>query len=207
MLVVKMAVMGENIVIASGNSGKVREIRAALRPLAVATPSLADLSLGQAAEPHATFMENALAKARAAAAAAKTAAVADDSGLVVPALGGCPGVHSSRYAGAGATDAENNHKLLAAMREIRQRQAFYYAAMIFVAAAEDPAPIFAEGYWCGEILAKPRGRGGFGYDPIFFDPVAGKTGAQMSLTEKNAVSHRGRSLRELMRLLAQRYSA
>lgn len=200
-----MTAVRKSIVIASGNCGKVREIRAALRPLDAATPSLADLSVRQVAEPHATFMENALAKARAAAAAAKSAAVADDSGLVVPSLGGQPGVHSSRYAGDNATDSDNNCKLLAAMRKIRRRQAFYYAAMVFVASAEDPAPVFAEGYWRGEILTEPRGAGGFGYDPLFFDAVAGKTGAQMSVDEKNAVSHRGQSLRHLMRLLAQRY--
>ncbi|MGI9307263.1 MAG: RdgB/HAM1 family non-canonical purine NTP pyrophosphatase [Gammaproteobacteria bacterium] len=196
--------MREKIVIASGNAGKVREIRAALAPLGAELPSLADLGAAQTAEPHPTFFENALAKARAASFAAKSAAVADDSGLVVPALDGAPGVHSARFSGENADDSANNEKLLALLAESSARGAFYYAAIVFVAAPEDPAPVFAEGFWRGEILRAPRGAGGFGYDPLFFDPAAGKTGAQMSVAEKNEVSHRGQSLRELTRLLALR---
>lgn len=192
------------VVIASGNAGKVREIRAALAPLWTRLPSLSDLGIAQAAEPHRTFWENALAKARAASAAAKCAAVSDDSGLVVPSLGGAPGVHSARYAGADADDAANNKKLLAAMRGLEDRRAFYYAAIVFLESPDDPAPVFAEGFWRGEILNETRGENGFGYDPLFYDSHAGKTGAQMSAAEKNQASHRGKSLRALMQVLAQR---
>lgn len=193
-----------DVVIASGNAGKVREIREALAPLWTRLPSLADLQIAQAEEPHRTFWENALAKARAASAAAKCAAVADDSGLVVPSLGGAPGVHSARYAGAESDDLANNEKLLAAMRGIENRGAFYYAAIVFLESPDDPAPVFAEGFWRGEILSEMRGGGGFGYDPLFYDPRAGKTGAQMTVAEKNRASHRGKSLRALMRTLARR---
>ena len=192
----------QKIVIASGNAGKVREIRAVLSPL-VELPSLADLHMTQTAEPYCTFFENALAKARAASAATNCAAIADDSGLVVPILNGAPGVYSARYAGAAATDAANNMKLLAAMAGITRRAAFYYAAMVFVAAPDSPTPIFAEGYWAGEILSECRGDGGFGYDPIFYDSTIGKTGAEMSAEDKNRVSHRGKSLRRLRQLLEQ----
>ncbi len=196
--------MKKTIVIASGNAGKVREIRAALQPLEAELPSLHDLQIVQAAEPHATFIENALAKARAASAATSSAAIADDSGIVVAALNGAPGVHSARYGGEDASDEDNNRKLLAALQHTDNRQAFYYAAMVFVEHPTDPAPIFAEGYWRGEILRELRGVGGFGYDPLFFDVSCQKTGAEMSVEEKNAVSHRGKSLRELMRLFACR---
>ncbi|MDM5147510.1 RdgB/HAM1 family non-canonical purine NTP pyrophosphatase [Candidatus Persebacteraceae bacterium Df01] len=192
------------IVIASGNTGKVREIRAALQPLAARLPCLADLGLNGAEEPYGTFFENALAKARAAAAVSGETAVADDSGLVVKALNGAPGVHSARYGGDKTDDATNNNKLLQEMVGKKDRTAFYYAAMVLVQTANDPAPMFAEGFWCGEIINESRGDGGFGYDPLFYDPRVGKTGAQMTLEEKEAVSHRGQSLRELMRLIKTR---
>lgn len=192
------------IVIASGNGGKVREIRAALASLHIRLPSLADLQLAQAAEPHRTFFENALAKARSAAKAAKLPAIADDSGLVVPALDGKPGVHSARYAGDAATDLQNNKKLLAAMTDIKDRSAFYYAAMVFVESENDPAPLFAEGFWRGTILRELRGANGFGYDPLFYDARMQKTGAQMSAAEKNKVSHRGESLRALLQIMSER---
>lgn len=196
--------MENAVVIASGNAGKVREIRAALSQMFARLPSLENLHIGQAEEPHKTFLENALAKARAASFAADLPAVADDSGLVVASLGGAPGVHSARYAGNGANDAQNNAKLLAAMRDAADRRAFYYAAMVFVESADDPAPIFAEGFWRGEILREMRGKNGFGYDPLFYDSQMQKTGAQMSVAEKNAVSHRGNSLRALCKTLSTR---
>lgn len=191
------------VVIASGNPGKVREIRAALPELG-RMPSLADLGLAQASEPFGSFFENALAKARAAARRAGCAAIADDSGIVVRALAGAPGVRSARYAGSRATDADNNARLLADMKGKRDRSAFYYAAMVFVESAGDPAPVFAEGFWRGEILRTPRGDGGFGYDPLFWDPARGKSGAEMTPRQKNAVSHRGKSLRDLARRLRAR---
>ena len=197
--------MRQKIVIGSGNNGKIREIRAALAPLGAELPSLADFNnAAQTAEPHSSFIENALAKARAAAALSGCAAVSDDSGLVVPALGGAPGVRSARYSGENAADSENNQKLLSALAEVKDRRAFYYAAVIFVESPEDPAPIFAEGFWRGEILRESRGENGFGYDPVFYDPAAQKTGAEMSAEEKNAASHRGQSMRELIRLLKKR---
>lgn len=196
--------MPDTIVIASGNSGKIREIRAACAGLPLTLPAQEELGIAGAAEPHGTFLENALAKARHVSAACGQPALSDDSGLVVPALGNAPGVHSARYAGSGATDAQNNAKLLAAMRGIEARSAFYYAAMVIVLHPSDPAPLFAEGYWHGEIAADMHGEGGFGYDPLFYDPAVGKTGAQMDSAEKNEVSHRGHALRRLVKLLRRR---
>ncbi len=195
--------MTTTIVLASGNAGKLREMRAALSAtkLDLHLPAAADLGAPQADEIYDTFLENALAKARIVAAATGEAALADDSGLVVPALSGAPGVYSARYAGANADDEENNNKLLASMCGIDDRRAFYYAAMVYVAAGDDSVPIFADGFWRGEILSKRQGDGGFGYDPIFLDPAVGKTGAQMSVDEKNRHSHRGQSLRSLLSLL------
>lgn len=195
------------IVLASGNAGKLREIRAALTAAQAADlhlPCAAELGASAADELHGTFFENALAKARVVAAYTGLAALSDDSGLVVSALCGKPGVHSARYAGANANDDTNNKKLLDAMCDVADRRAFYYAAMVYVAAADDPVPVFAEGFWRGEIITEPRGNGGFGYDPLFFDPTVGKTGAQMTAEEKNRVSHRGLALRRLLRLLKRR---
>ena len=201
----------KTIVIATGNVGKLREIRAALDKSGLHLPSLAQLNIKGAEEPYQTFMENALAKARYAAAKTKLPALADDSGLVVGALGGKPGVMSARYAGINASDAANNNKLLRHIKKAEKqnggkinRGAFYYAAMVFVLAAEDPAPVFAEGFWRGEVLDELRGDGGFGYDPLFYDAAAAKTGAQMSPAEKNRRSHRGKSLRAIVRQLTAR---
>lgn len=203
--------MLSDIVIASGNQGKIAEIRAALHNGAGAgagmelrLPTQGELGIGGADEPHATFLENALAKARHVSAASGMPALSDDSGLVVAALDNAPGVHSARYAGADATDEKNNAKLLAAMQGVDARQAFYYAAMVLVLHAQDPAPVFAEGYWHGEIAHELRGSNGFGYDPLFYDPRLGKTGGEMQRAEKERVSHRGQSLRRLLRLLRLR---
>ena len=199
------------ILIATGNAGKLREIRAALAGCGAQLPSAAELNIGGAEEPHNTFMENALAKARFAAKESGLPALADDSGLVVAALGGKPGVHSARYAGNNASDKDNNDKLMQAMQSAEQQQgatldrsAYYYAAMVFARDANDPAPLFADGYWRGEILKEPRGENGFGYDPLFYDATLGKTGAQMTPEEKNKVSHRGKSLRAITALLIER---
>ena len=199
------------ILIATGNAGKLREIRAALAGCGAQLPSSAELNIGSPAEPHGTFMENALAKARYAAKESGLPALADDSGLVVAALGGKPGVHSARYAGNNASDKDNNDKLMQAMQSAEQQQgatldrsAYYYAAMVFARDANDPAPLFADGYWRGEILKEPRGENGFGYDPLFYDATLGKTGAQMTPEEKNKVSHRGKSLRAITALLIER---
>lgn len=196
--------MLSELVIASGNRGKIAEIRAACAHSGLHLSTQQELSIVGADEPYATFFENALAKARHVAAASGKPALADDSGLTVAALGNAPGVHSARYAGDNADDAQNNAKLLAAMQDITARQAFYYAAMVLVLHADDPAPVFAEGYWHGEIAAAPRGSNGFGYDPLFYDPRLGKTGGEMHAAEKERVSHRGQSLRRLLRLLRLR---
>lgn len=207
----RMAMMIKRIVVATGNVGKLREIRAVFAGRGIELPSSAQMGVDAPDEPFDTFMENALAKARYAAAKTKTPALADDSGLVVAALKGKPGVLSARYSGVDANDARNNAKLLRAMRQAEKRHkgnirkdAFYYAAMVFVLSADDPAPVFAEGFWRGEILPEMRGDGGFGYDPVFYDAAAGKTGAQMSPSEKNRRSHRGKSLRAIIRLLQER---
>lgn len=195
--------MLHTLVIASDNAGKLAEIRAACAGIPH-LPAQAALGIAAAAEPHLTFMENALAKARHTAAASNKPALADDSGLVVPALNHTPGVLSARYAGPHATDSANNAKLHHAMQNMSDRRAFYYAAIVLLLHPDDPAPLFAEGYWHGEITTTPRGKNGFGYDPLFYDPRAQKTGAEMTLKQKMRYSHRGKSLRRLLRLMRQR---
>lgn len=193
------------LVIASNNPGKLREIGAILAPLAIEVVPQGALGVAEAEEPHCTFIENALAKARHASRATGLPALADDSGVCVFALGGEPGVHSARYAnGAGATagrddqDRRNNEKLLQALSAATDRRAHYYCVIVLVRHAEDPQPLIAEAEWHGEILREPRGEGGFGYDPLFLIPELGKTGAELAPHEKNAVSHRGRALVKLV---------
>src|SRR5688572_25651779 len=161
------------------------------------------LGIEEAAEPHATFLENALAKARHASRAARLPALADDSGLCVDALNGLPGVESAYYAGRegerGTRDARNNDKLLSALGD--ERTAFYVCVMVFVRHAEDPRPLFAEGIWRGEIARVPAGTGGFGYDPLFWLPTLGKTAAQLEPEHKNRISHRAIALQKLLALL------
>ncbi len=188
------------LVIASNNPGKLREIDALLAPLAIAVVPQGALGVSEADEPHATFVENALAKARHASRVTGLPALADDSGICVVALNGTPGVHSARYAAApGATgrdeqDQQNNAQLLRALIGVADRRAHYYCVIVLVRHADDPQPLFAEAEWHGEILEAPRGTGGFGYDPLFYIPALGKTGAELSAEEKNCVSHRGRAL-------------
>ena len=199
--------MFDTIVIASGNAGKILELRDSLAGVVKHLPTRTELGIDEPDEPHVTFFENALAKARHTARQARAPALADDSGLVVPALNNAPGVRSARYAGEEANDADNNAKLLSAMDGVADRRAFYYAAIVLVNAADDPAPVFAEGLWHGQITAPPRGQGGFGYDPVFLDPVLNKTGAEMTLSEKQERSHRGKSLRAILRQLGDRRPA
>jgi XTP/dITP diphosphohydrolase len=190
------------LVLASGNPGKLREIET------LAGPSLdlvAQSALGIAAaeEPHDTFVENALAKARHASRAARLPALADDSGLCVDALGGEPGVHSAYYAGREGDrderDARNNAKLLSQLGA--ERSAYYCCLMVMVRHPDDPRPLIAEGLWHGEIARAPRGANGFGYDPLFLLPQLGKTAAELSLAEKNRISHRALALKSLLELL------
>jgi len=190
------------LVIASGNAGKLREIQAMLAPLGCEVLTQTALGVADAEEPHFTFIENALAKARHVAQVAGLPALADDSGVCVVALGGEPGVHSARYAGDSAgreeRDARNNAKLVAALAACSDRRAYYYCAMVLVRHAADPQPLIGEGYWWGEIRAEARGRNGFGYDPHFFLPDLGKTAAELDAEQKNRISHRGQALRQLV---------
>jgi XTP/dITP diphosphohydrolase len=191
------------LVLASGNPGKLREIVAMLAPLSIEVVAQSALGIGEADEPHATFLENALAKARHASRAARLPALADDSGLCVEALGGAPGVHSAYYAGREGSreqrDARNNGKLLRALGE--RRAAHYCCVIVFVRHENDPRPLVAEGLWRGEIARIPRGSNGFGYDPLFLLPFLGKTAAELDAEEKNRISHRGIALAKLITLL------
>ena len=195
----------KKLVIASGNAGKLREIQAVLAPLSCEVLTQAELGIADAEEPHLTFIENALAKARHAAERSGLPALADDSGVCALALGGEPGVHSARYAGDAAgpegRDARNNAKLVAALATCSDRRAYYYCAMVLVRHAADPQPLIGEGYWWGEISAQARGHNGFGYDPHFFLPELGKTAAELDAEYKNRLSHRGQALRELVEKL------
>ena len=191
------------LVLASSNPGKLREIGALLAPRAIEVVSQASLKIDDADEPHATFLENALAKARHASRGAGLPALADDSGLCVDALGGEPGVHSAYFAGREGSreerDARNNEKLL---RELGDRREAYYACvMVFLSGADDPRPLIAEGIWRGEIARIPRGSNGFGYDPLFLVPELEKTAAELDPVHKNRISHRGIALAKLLALL------
>jgi XTP/dITP diphosphohydrolase len=193
----------EPLVIATGNPGKLREFRALLDGLPFDVVAQADLGVVAPEETGASFLDNALLKARHAAAATGVAAIADDSGLEVDALGGAPGIYSARYAGVGADDAANNAKLLAALTGVpaRARTARYRCALVFVAGPRDPSPLIAEGVWEGLLLDAPRGSGGFGYDPFFWLPDRDLTAAELDAGEKNRLSHRGAALRALRGLL------
>ena len=195
----------KKLVIASSNAGKLREIRTMLEPLGCEVLTQAELGIPDAQEPHVTFIENALAKARHVAQIAGLPALADDSGVCALALGGEPGVHSARYAGDAAgredRDARNNAKLVAALAAFSDQRAYYYCAMVLVRHAADPQPLIGEGYWWGEIGAEARGRNGFGYDPHFYLPELGKTAAELDAETKNRLSHRGQALRQLVEKL------
>jgi XTP/dITP diphosphohydrolase len=198
-------------VLASGNRGKLREITAMLEPLGFTVRPQSDWQVPEAEENACTFVENALIKARQAAKVAGLPSIADDSGLVVPALNGRPGIHSARYAGAGADDETNKCKLLAAMtgKVGSERQAYFFCAMVLVLSSDDPAPLLATGRWHGQILHSPRGQGGFGYDPLFgIEAGAGdhpqRSAAELSPAEKSRVSHRGQALRDLVRQIRER---
>ncbi len=197
------------LVIASNNPGKLREIAAILSPLQIEVLPQGALGVSEAEEPHCTFVENALAKARHASRLTGLPALADDSGVCVHALGGEPGVHSARYAAAAAAvdretqDHLNNAKLLQALAGRGDRGAHYCCVIVLVRHADDPQPLIAEAEWHGEILEAPRGTGGFGYDPLFLIPELGRTGAELATEEKNALSHRGRALALLVQRLRE----
>lgn len=196
----------KKLVLASGNPGKLREFRAMLAPLGIEVVPQAELGITDAEEPHETFIENALAKARHASRAAGLPAFADDSGICVATLNGAPGVVSARYAEADAgsreeQDRRNNEKLIAQLRGTRERSAHFYCVIVLARHAADPEPIIAEGRWHGGISDTPRGTNGFGYDPYFYVPALGMSAAELAPDVKNAVSHRGQALRRLVELL------
>lgn len=190
--------------LASGNPGKLREISALLEPLSIELVPQSRLGIAEADEPHATFLENALAKARHASRSARLPALADDSGLCVQALGGAPGVDSAYYAGREGSreerDARNNEKLLLSLPD--DRRAYYYCVMVLLQRFDDPRPLIAEGLWRGEIARAPRGANGFGYDPLFLLP-SGRTAAELEPQEKNRISHRGLALARLIERLKE----
>ena len=190
--------MIERLVLASGNAGKLREFRGLLAPLGIDVVAQDALGIGEAEEPHVTFIENALAKARHASRHTGLPALADDSGVCVDALGGAPGVQSARYAGEPRSDARNNEKLVAALAGETNRRAHYTCVLVLVRHADDPEPLVAHGRWHGRIIDIPRGSGGFGYDPHFEDDGTGLTGAELPLAQKNELSHRGRAMRDLI---------
>lgn len=186
------------IVIASGNPGKLREIARILAPLDIEAVPQSDFNVPDCPEPHVTFVENCLAKARHASRHSGLPALADDSGICVEALGGAPGVFSARFAGEPKSDDRNNEKLIADLKGQANRRAHYTCVMVYVRHPDDPEPVIAEGRWYGEIIDVPRGHNGFGYDPYFLDPEFGKTGAELDADTKNAISHRGQALRDLV---------
>jgi len=193
----------KQLVLASNNAGKLREFGQLLASVDFEVLPQAAFNIPEAEEPHCTFVENALAKARHAARATGLPALADDSGLCVAALGGAPGVLSARYAGEPKSDARNNAKLIADLASKPDRRAHYVAVLVFVRHADDPQPIIAEGEFHGEIIDTPRGEGGFGYDPYFLVPDRGLTVAELPAEEKHAISHRGKALRELVAKLGR----
>ncbi len=190
------------LVLASNNEGKLREFRRLLEPLGVEVIPQAELGIPESDEPHPTFVENALEKARHASAHAKLPALADDSGVCVTALDGAPGVNSARFAGEPRSDARNNQKLIDTLKGVEDRRAHYVCVLALVRHALDPEPIIADGRWHGRIIDAPRGAGGFGYDPHFEDFATGLTGAELPLERKNALSHRGKAIRALIERMA-----
>jgi XTP/dITP diphosphohydrolase len=205
--------MKKEYVLASGNKGKLREISGILEPLGFTVHPQSDWRVPEAEENAATFLENSLIKARQAADHSGLPSIADDSGLVVPALDGRPGIYSARYAGKAAAPKDNMDKLLFELsgKSGADRQAYFYCAMVMVTSVNDPAPLVATGRWFGHILMSPRGSGGFGYDPLFgVSPISNqeqlRSAAELSPSEKGRISHRGQALRELVRLIREQHA-
>lgn len=196
-----MANLFSTVVLASNNSGKLREFKMMLKKVGIEIIPQGNLDIPATDEPHATFVENALEKARYASRASGLPALADDSGICVEALMGAPGIHSARYAGEPANDENNNKKLIETLQGIDNRAAHYVCALVLVRYALDPEPIIAIGYWHGQIVDTPKGDGGFGYDPHFFLPNLGKTAAELTPEEKNRLGHRGLALDQLVQQL------
>lgn len=190
--------MSKKLVLASNNTKKATEMMALLAPLGIEVVPQSAFDVPEAEEPHQTFVENALAKARHAARLTGLPAIADDSGLCVRALGGAPGVQSARYAGEPKSDTRNNALLLERLAGAADRHAFFYSVVVLVRHADDPHPLIADGEWHGSILDAPRGEAGFGYDPLFYVPELGQTAAELDAKLKNTLSHRGAAMRHLL---------
>ena len=201
--------MTRQIVLASNNAHKLTELQALLEPLQLQLRPQSDFKLDSVEETGSTFVENALIKARYAAKHTRMPAIADDSGLVVPALDGAPGVHSSRYAGDPSTDALNNQKLMRELDKFGEsdpsRKAFFVAVLVFLASTLDPLPIIASGIWHGRIVRAPRGTHGFGYDPLFLPDEQDRTIAELPAATKNSLSHRARAVAEFSELMRSRF--
>lgn len=194
----------KKLVLASNNIGKVREFQELLAPFHFQVIPQGELGIPAAEEPHHTFVENALAKARHASAASGLPALADDSGICAHALGGAPGVYSARYAGEDGNSDANNRKLINALSEKEDRGAHYVCALVMVNSPDDPEPLIVQTRWYGQIINEAKGSHGFGYDPYFLLPELGKTAAELEPSEKNRISHRGQALRELIAQLQHR---
>lgn len=190
----------QKVVLATANPGKVRELADLLTAFGLDIVAQTELGVESAEETGLTFIENALLKARHAAQSTGLPAIADDSGLAVDALGGAPGIYSARYAGPDANDQQNLDKLLVALQDVPdgQRQAQFHCVLVYVRYAEDPAPLVFHGSWAGEITRQAAGKGGFGYDPVFYVPEQGTTAAELSKDQKRALSHRGKALALLL---------
>lgn len=189
------------LVIASGNKGKLSEIQALLTPLNIDVIPQSSLAVPESPEPHCTFIENALAKARNASLHTRLPALADDSGLCLEALAGGPGVQSAYFGGEPRDDAKNNAHLIKILKDHSNRFAYYYCCMVLVRKHDDPQPLIAEGIWSGSILKQARGTNGFGYDPYFMDSKTGKSVAELPIEIKNKISHRGQALRRMLLLI------
>ncbi|WAH51529.1 XTP/dITP diphosphatase [Pseudescherichia vulneris] len=193
----------QKVVLATGNAGKVRELASLLNDFGLDVVAQTALGVESAEETGLTFIENAIIKARHAAQVTGLPAIADDSGLAVDALGGAPGIYSARFAGADASDQQNLEKLLVELQDVPdgERQAQFHCVLVYMRHADDPTPLVCHGSWQGTIARAPAGSGGFGYDPIFVVPEAGKTAAELTADEKRAVSHRGEALKLLLEAL------
>ena len=191
------------VMLATRNNGKIIEMRRLLEPLGLELDNQTDTDIPSPVEDGQTFVENALIKARAVSLASSTPAIADDSGLVVPALDGRPGIYSSRFAHIDASDAENNSELLTQLANQESRAAYFFCCMVFLCHAQDPTPIIAYGQWWGEILREPQGEGGFGYDPLFYVADESRSAAQLPAQTKNRLSHRGQASQHLIAQLSK----
>lgn len=199
--------MSSTLILASANSGKIREFKALLAPLGYHVETQAQYHIEPIAEIHHTFIENALLKARHAAQITGLPALADDSGICVPALNGAPGVYSARYAQMRSStlsnDENNNQQLITDLKNINDRRAYYYCVLVLMRHENDPQPIVAQGRWHGEIIEQARGQNGFGYDPHFWLAEFNKTAAELLPEEKNQISHRAQVIRDLLNQLGQ----